>query len=417
MASANPKTTKFEFLGPIGAFLMTLSLPVMVVGLYCICNESSCALSFPIKLPTFSNFFHPVAALIFIGWMGFQAILYLIPIGKIVKGTQLRNKTRLSYRINGVYAFVISHIVFAVAYCGYKVPVRFVYDQFLALATSAVLFSFALSFYLYCRSFRDGSLLALGGNSGIFSYDFFMGRELNPRIYSFDWKVFCELRPGLTGWTLINYCFLVAQYEKYGYVSSSMILVCVFQAWYVLDSLIFEEAILTTMDIVHDGFGFMLAFGDLAWVPFTYSLQARYLVDRPIDFPYWGIGLIVLVKSIGYIVFRGANSQKDKFRRNPNDPSLSHLQVLPTKRGTKLLVSGYWGICRHPNYVGDLLMSISWCLPCGFSTVVPYFYPIYFLVLLLHRQLRDEEACREKYGSDWNRYCSIVRWRLLPGIY
>jgi delta14-sterol reductase len=36
-----------------------------------------------------------------------------------------------------------------------------------------------------------------------------------------------------------------------------------------------EKAILTTMDITTDGFGFMLAFGDLAWVPFIYSLQAR----------------------------------------------------------------------------------------------------------------------------------------------
>lgn len=35
------------------------------------------------------------------------------------------------------------------------------------------------------------------------------------------------------------------------------------------------------MDIVHDGFGFMLAFGDLAWVPFTYSLQAIFLVMHP----------------------------------------------------------------------------------------------------------------------------------------
>lgn len=31
-------------------------------------------------------------------------------------------------------------------------------------------------------------------------YDFFMGRELNPRIGSFDFKYFCELRPGLIGW-------------------------------------------------------------------------------------------------------------------------------------------------------------------------------------------------------------------------
>lgn len=30
------------------------------------------------------------------------------------------------------------------------------------------------------------------------------------------------------------------------------------------------------MDITTDGFGFMLAFGDLSWVPFTYSLQALH---------------------------------------------------------------------------------------------------------------------------------------------
>lgn len=42
-----------------------------------------------------------------------------------------------------------------------------------------------------------------------------------------------------------------------------------------------QEAVLTTMDIVHDGFGFMLVFGDLAWVPFTYGLQASFLVEHP----------------------------------------------------------------------------------------------------------------------------------------
>jgi hypothetical protein len=58
-------------------------------------------------------------------------------------------------------------------------------------------------------------------------------------------------------------------------------LVCIFHGMYVLDGLWFEKAILTTMDITTDGFGFMLVFGDLAWVPFTYSLQARYLLDHP----------------------------------------------------------------------------------------------------------------------------------------
>lgn len=42
-------------------------------------------------------------------------------------------------------------------------------------------------------------------------------------------------------------------------------------------------------------------------------------------------------------------------------------------------------------------MAWAWCLPCGFTTPLPYFYPIYFAVLLVHRQQRDDEACAHKY--------------------
>ena len=49
----------------------------------------------------------------------------------------------------------------------------------------------------------------------------------------------------------------------------------------------------------------------------------------------------------------------------------------PVVGGGKLLVSGFWGWSRHFNYVGDILMALSWSLPCAFGSVVPYFYPIY----------------------------------------
>ena len=54
--------------------------------------------------------------------------------------------------------------------------------------------------------------------------------------------------------------------------------VSVCQGFYVWDALYMEKAILTTMDITTDGFGYMLAFGDLSWVPFIYSLQVRVCV-------------------------------------------------------------------------------------------------------------------------------------------
>ena len=55
-----------------------------------------------------------------------------------------------------------------------------------------------------------------------------------------------------------------------------------------------------------------------------------------------------LVRSIIYILF-----------------SLADLETLPTAGGKKLLVSGWWGLVRHPNYLGEILIQWSWVLPAG----------------------------------------------------
>lgn len=181
-----------------------------------------------------------------------------------------------------------------------------VYDMFEELAVAAATISFVLSVGLYLASRRSGAKLAdVGGAIGRSAiYDFYMGRELNPRIGPLDLKCFCELRPGLIGWAIINLGMLAKQRETLGYVSSPMIMVNLFQGLYVWDGLFFERAILTTMDITTDGFGFMLAFGDLCWVPFVYSLQARYLVNNDPGLPPWAIGAIACLNLVGYAIFR-----------------------------------------------------------------------------------------------------------------
>ena len=52
-------------------------------------------------------------------------------------------------------------------------------------------------------------------------------------------------------------------------------------------------------------------------MPFTYSLQARFLAARDPGLPAYGLAAAVLLNFVGYAVFRGANSQKDRFRRDP----------------------------------------------------------------------------------------------------
>lgn len=77
------------------------------------------------------------------------------------------------------------------------------------------------------------------------------------------------------------------------------------------------------MDITTDGFGFMLAFGDLVFVPFTYGLQARYLAFAPIDLGLPACAAIVAVKLLGVWAFKGANIEKFDFRNGRNPKSAS----------------------------------------------------------------------------------------------
>lgn len=79
------------------------------------------------------------------------------------------------------------------------------------------------------------------------------------------------------------------------------------------------------MDITTDGFGFMLSIGDLAWVPFTYSLQARYLAFHPTELSQLATAAVLGVQVIGYYIFRVANEEKNEFRLGKNPKSASGL--------------------------------------------------------------------------------------------
>lgn len=75
------------------------------------------------------------------------------------------------------------------------------------------------------------------------------------------------------------------------------------------------------MDITTDGFGFMLAVGDLAWVPFVYSLQARYLVFNQVELGPVKTALVIAVNLAGYYIFRSSNGEKNDFRNGRNPKS------------------------------------------------------------------------------------------------
>jgi protein-S-isoprenylcysteine O-methyltransferase Ste14 len=162
----------------------------------------------------------------------------------------------------------------------------------------------------------------------------------------------------------------------------------------------------------------MLGWGCLVWIPFAYSLQPLYLVAHPEPLPWWSATGIVLLHGLGCYIFRTSNLQNHRFSSDPMEPIRGEIpKFIETRRGTLLLTSGWWGISRHSNYLGEWMMGLSWSLTCGFGRLLPYFYPIYFAILLIHREWREARHGSDKYGSDWDRYTAKVRRRIIPGIY
>lgn len=420
-----------EFGGVIGTPFLTVALPIVIYWVWASIefNNGYLLRPYALSVEAVKNFFldlygyvlkgaYPTwrATVVYFGWFFFQAALQHFLPGREVLGSPLPGGYRLKYWLNGWLTWWVTMALVPVLwFAGF--PLTILYDNYGPMISVVIIWSFVFTALLKIHAVIKGEEERMSGN---FFYDFWMGFARNPRIGTFDLKLFCEARPGLILWVLLNFSIAAKQYETQGYLSLSMVLVCFFHFWYIADYYYHEEAILTTMDVITEKFGFMLVFGDLAWVPFTYVFQAFYLLrHRPeVHISYEYAAFVVGVFSFGYYLFRWVNSQKHEFRRNPEAPVWGKKATyIETKRGTKLLTSGFWGVARHLNYTGDIIISWAWCLPCLFDSAAPYFYGIYFTSLDLHRCWRDHNECKKKYGADWDRYCEKVPYVFIPYVF
>jgi Delta14-sterol reductase len=378
---------------------------------------SLCALFGGIVLPSLPLVF-PTAQ----SWTVATSYIFILAVlgaalpGKVAPGALLPNgqpKVRLQYKCNGLLLTGVTVVGLGAAVWNGYVEGSWIADNYAQLFSAANAFALLLSVYLFVvgRLSRPKNWLAHRS----VTEDFVMGAELNPHILGIDVKFF-SYRPSMAGWLLINLSFLAKQYDTLGFVTSRMMLYQVLTAWYVWDYFVHESKMVHTWDIIAEHFGLMLVWGDYVFIPFGFSVQNFFLLadTRPISF--LEVAAILSTFTVGFAIFRGANSQKHNFKTDPS----AHIWGKPpiTLGGGRLLASGFWGISRHMNYTGDLLLALSYCMPCGFrSGSLPYFYLIYLLLLTIHREHRDDERCMLKYKAVWEEYCLRVPYRMMPFIY
>mmetsp|Transcript_95809 Transcript_95809/g.270861 ORF Transcript_95809/g.270861 Transcript_95809/m.270861 type:complete len:477 (+) Transcript_95809:82-1512(+) len=395
-------------------------------------------------------------------WIVFQAAMEIFIPAKIVEGVTLKNGRKLKYPMNGLVCFFLSHAAcYVVCWLGLLSP-YFVWSNLGALLTCSVIIAKLMALWLYVdfgllwrRHVDDPEFEEDWGVFRLseFFNDYFLGVARNPRLFHrwlkvpFDLKRFWNARPGLTLWVIANQSFLAAMYfdchvhdgevhcmetGAWHRISPGALMITLAHWYYIFDYNLNEPAYLTTTDIRHDLFGWMLTYGDWGFLVWYYSFAfCGYLAfqDVPLTDNYFRFAIGTLMHIGAMYLFRVTNIQKHNFRTYiAEGGDLSKYKVwgkpveyIKTEEGSYLLISGWWSFARHFNYIGDLVMCLGWTIACsgpkhGFPWI-PLSYCAYFWLMDIHRMFRDENRCRAKYKKDWAKYEELVPWRILPNVF
>ena len=142
---------------------------------------------------------------------------------------------------------------------------------------------------------------------------------------------------------------------------------------------------------------FMLA-NAVGWgycLPFYFAAQRTGPIG-PLDLA----SLAVYV--VGTIIHFGSDYQKLRFKARPES------------RG-KLLDTGFWALCRHPNYFGDFLIYVAFGLIGG--SVWGWVSPLLNLLQYLFDAIpKSEKWAAERYGEAWEAYVRRTKM-FVPYIY
>jgi delta14-sterol reductase len=337
----------------------------------------------------------------------------LLP-GRWVTGyiTKTNSTEKMRYHLNGITVFfVVVLIWFLLGYFN-VVPCDYLYTyRWYGLGGAFVLgIIFTLAVVLPYPPVRKS-----------FIADLFLGRIENLQLRG--GRVDAKMWLYLTGATMLELnalSFTAHHWMLYGnQASTGIFLSAALITYFVIDYLIFEEVHLYTYDLFAERVGFKLGWGCIVFYSYFYSIFLWSTVDLPDpQTPFWLLSIYVLIFFTGWILARGANMQKYFFKRNPEKAFLGIVPETIMDGNKALLVNGFWGISRHINYSGEILMATGIVLCTGYPALFwSWLYPLYYVLLLFTRQRDDDKRCALKYGELWNTYVKKVRWRIIPYIY
>jgi 7-dehydrocholesterol reductase len=233
-------------------------------------------------------------------------------------------------------------------------------------------------------------------------------------------------RWGMMVWTLVVVLFWMKSLKSHGFVDSHFVTMILIVS-YLAKFFWWEAGYMKTIDICVDRAGWYLCYGCLCFVPLFYALPSIYLAYHPVVL---GWKMATCICSFGFLslyVNYDADSQRYLARetdgkcliwnREPKVIRAKYILLNGIESENLLLASGYWGLSRHFHYLPELCLAFSWCTTAAFESLLPYLYFIFLTVLLVHRSIRDDDKCSNKYGKYWIEYKRAVPYKIIPYVY
>ncbi|KAM8713483.1 hypothetical protein ACLKA7_013750 [Drosophila subpalustris] len=433
-----------EFGGWPGALLLLLGVPFLVYYLTWSCTARN-ACQFKRANLTALWDWNYLARQVFqthvVGvFTAYQFVVFLLV--ALLPGRRV-HLTRETYKFNGLGVCVTLLLAGGIAeYLKYPV-VSFVLRHYLRFCIYGLMSAFVAAAWSYWRvdttkyNVLRQTLANDYGRSGNFLVDFALGRQLNPKwLGRVDWKQY-YYRLSLVSTLLYAACYIYqtlqwpqwpqAQ-EGYVYVvryywsnlnyDAGTLLAATSLLIYVLDALLFEHHLSCSFELQHEGYGCLLLLRYAA-TPYLLSSVSKYFYEQRVPIsccfaPYAAMLLLL----IGLSVKRYSCAYKYKYRLNSQNPIFANIETIHTYQGSRLLLSGLWGHLRQPNYLGDILALCALGAPMFLRPAWPPLLSLLLLVLvLLHRATRTNARNQGRYHSSWHRYCTQVRYYVLPKIY
>ena len=243
----------------------------------------------------------PSAAAIILVFVALQATLLQWLPGKVFEGPITPAGNRPRYTLNGVPAWFVTHALFF----GCSGLHLFKSRDHLGSFRRDPRHARPLRLDLLPLSVFQGTRLAqLGGPQYLrqLHLGLLLGYRVDPTLLGVSLKQLINCRFSMMGWSVIVCAFAAKQAEldPGGHVSNGMLVSVTITVIYLFKFFWWESGYFTSLDIMHDRFGYYICWGVVAWVPAVYALTAQYLVLRPSDLP-WPLAAAIFGLGIGAI--------------------------------------------------------------------------------------------------------------------